>query len=496
MSVPPPPVRVVVAGGGTAGWIAATALTRQLGRLVEVTLVESEAIGTVGVGEATIPTARTFHDYLKIDETAFMNATKATMKLGIAFEDWARPGDRYIHSFGTFGLNTWVADFQHFWLEARAAGFAADLGSYCAEHEAAREGRFGKDIIPPLNYAYHLDAGLYAAFLRRIAETDGAQRIEGRIAHVERVGDDIAALVLDDGRRIAGDLFIDCTGFRGLLIAETLGAGYEDWSGWLATNAALAVQTAKSAPTAPYTRAMAHTAGWQWRIPLRHRMGNGIVFASELLDPQQAQDRLLGSVDGEVLTEPRLIRYTTGRRSEVWRANCVALGLASGFVEPLESTSIHLIMIGVTRLIQQFPFNGATAAARQRYNGMARVELERVRDFIILHYRLNERHGEPFWDRSRTMALPDTLAERIASFQEQAQAWQGPEDLFRIDSWLQVMLGQRLDPVSWHRLPSLMSAAKLSATLKAQRNAIAERVAGLPKHQAWLDCNLAAAGDA
>lgn len=485
----PKPTRIVIAGGGTAGWVAAMALARQLGRLVEVTLIESDEIGTVGVGESTIPTARTFHDLLKIDERSFMQATKSSFKLGISFENWARLGDQYYHSFGTVGVKTWVADFQHFWLQAREQGEAGELGDYCLELQAGAQKRFALGGETALNYAYHLDAGAYAQFLRRIAETDGATRREGKIATVEQhpMSGDIAALVLESGERIEGDLFIDCTGFRGLLIEQTLKAGYEDWSQWLPTNAAWAVQTEAVEDAVPYTRAIAHDAGWQWRIPLQHRVGNGTVFCTDFKEPEAARDHLLANIEGKTLIEPRLIRYLTGKRRKVWLKNCIAMGLASGFVEPLESTSIHLIMIAVTRLIQQFPFGGISEAQRERFNRMSDVEVERVRDFIILHYKLTERDDSAFWRRCRDMEVPDTLRQRIESFAEAAQAWQGPEDLFRVDSWMQVMLGQRVTPKSWHRLGALMPPGQLRGTLEGLKARIEQRVAQLPSHQDFLD---------
>jgi len=485
----PQPTRVVIAGGGTAGWIAAMALARQLGRLVEVTLIESDEIGTVGVGESTIPTARSFHELLRIDEQAFMRATQSSFKLGISFENWARQGDHYYHSFGTVGLKTWVADFQHFWLQARAEGVAGDLGDYCLELQAGKARRFALGGEPALNYAYHLDAGAYAKFLRRIAETDGATRREGRITRVEQDGEsgDITALVLESGERIEGDLFIDCTGFRGLLIEQTLKAGYDDWSHWLITNAAWAVQTRAVADALPYTRVIAHDAGWQWRIALQNRVGNGSVFCTDFKEPEAARDDLLASIEGETLIEPRLIRYKTGKRRKMWSHNCIAMGLSAGFVEPLESTSIHLIMIAVTRLIQQFPFGGASAAQRDHFNRMADLEVERVRDFIILHYKLTERDDSAFWRHCRDMTVPDTLQERIECFAEAAQAWQGPEDLFRVDSWMQVMLGQRVAPRRWHRLATLLPTAQLRTTLETLKARIDERVAQMPSHQAFLD---------
>lgn len=309
--------RVVVAGGGTAGWIAAAALAKHLGPLLDIVLVESDEIGTVGVGEATIPTIRTFHRLLELDEREFLRATQATFKLGIAFENWARAGDRYIHSFGRVGQSIWMGDFQHMWLRGRAAGIADELGAYCFELAAAEAGKFATADDAKINYAYHFDAGLYARYLRNFSEARGVMRIEGKIAGVMQNAESgfIEALELDDGRRVEGDLFIDCSGFRGLLIEQTLKAGYEDWSHWLPTNRALAVQTKAVAPARPYTRAIAHEAGWQWQIPLQHRVGNGLVYCSDHLSDEAAQEKLLAQVDGETITEPRLIRYVTGRRA-------------------------------------------------------------------------------------------------------------------------------------------------------------------------------------
>jgi len=481
-------MRVVIAGGGTAGWLAAAILTRQLSALIDVTLVESEEIGTVGVGESTIPTVQAFHALIGLDEAEFMAATGATFKLGISFENWARQGDRYIHSFGDLGRSTWMGDFHHFWLEARARGIAAELGDYCLEHRAAEEARFATGSQPRLNYAYHFDAGRYARYLRQRCEAAGLARIEGRIARVERDGETghIAALHLADGTAVPGDLFLDCTGFRGLLIGEAMGVGFEDWSHWLPTDRALPVQTASVGPALPYTRAIAHDAGWQWRIPLQHRVGNGLVYCSAYLSDDEARARLYAQVEGERLVEPNPIRFRTGRRLKAWEGNCVALSLASGFVEPLESTSIHLIMIALTRLLQVMPLGGISPAAVARYNEQARRELKAVRDFIILHYHLNER-PEPFWQRCRDTPPPDSLAERIALFAEGAHAFQDTHDLFRVASWTQVMLGQRLEPRRYHPLGRIMPTADLRRALEDLRSGIAGAVAQLPAHQRFVE---------
>ena len=480
--------RVVVAGGGTAGWLAAALLTRQLGTLLDITLVESEEIGTIGVGESTIPTARSFHSLLGLDEREFMQTTGATFKLAISFENWDHDGDRYIHSFGEVGRATWMGDFQHFWLEARRQGLAGPLGDYCFEHQAAQAERFATGPDGKLSYAYHLDAGRYARFLRKRSEAAGLTRIEGRIARVDKNAETglIEALVLNDDRRIEGDFFIDCTGFRGLLIGDAMGVGFEDWGEWLPTNRALAVQTTSTGPAVPYTRAIAHDAGWRWRIPLQHRVGNGLVYASDYLSDDEARARLLASIEGERLIEPGLIRFRTGRRLKTWEGNCVALSLAAGFVEPLESTSIHLIMTGLTRLVQQFPFDGISPAVVDRFNEQSKNEMEDIRDFIILHYHLNRR-PEPFWQRQREMTLPDSLAERIALFRENAQAYQGQDDLFRVSSWLQVMFGQGVEPERYHRLGQLMPADQLADALSSLKGNIDKAVMNLPSHQTFVE---------
>ena len=476
--------RVVVAGGGTAGWIAAFALAKQIGPLIDITLVESDDIGTVGVGESTIPTSRTFHQYMGVDEREFVQATRSTFKLGIRFENWAREGDRYMHSFGTLGRGTWMADFHHFWLEARRQGWAGEVGEYCLEHQAAWAEKFSDSDRPSLNYAYHLDATAYGQYLRGIAEGLGVRRVEGKIDQVQQNAEsgDIEALVLDNGQRIEGDLFIDCTGFRGLLIEQTLQSGFEDWGHWLPTDSALPVQTQATEPAKPYTRAIAHKAGWRWQIPLQHRVGNGLVFASAFMEEEGARRILSEGLEGEPPFEPRLIRFKAGRRRKSWINNCIAVGLSSGFVEPLESTSIHLIMIAVTRLLQAFPFGGITPALRDRFNEQADREIVGIRDFIILHYHATERDDSEFWQHCRNMSIPDSLAERIHLFREHAHAFQDSHDLFRIDSWVQVMLGQRQDPASYHLVARLMSEPRLREALATLQSNISRSVEAMSSH--------------
>lgn len=484
-----PVKRVVVAGGGTAGWTAAAALVQQLGPLLDITLVESDEIGTVGVGEATIPTIRTFHTLLGIDEREFMRATQATFKLGIAFENWGHLGDRYIHAFGDIGKSTWMGDFHNMWLMARALGFGGKLGDYCFELQAAEAGKFAFSEASQINYAYHFDASLYAGFLREKFEPKGVKRIEGKIARVEQTGESghVTALVMESGPRVEGDLFIDCTGFRGLLIEEALEVGYDDWRHWLPTDSALAVQTESADRIPPYTRAIARRAGWQWRIPLQSRIGNGLVYCSTYQSEDDARAELLAHLDRLQLTEPRRIGYVTGRRRKAWDRNVVALGLASGFLEPLESTSIHLIQIGVMRLIQLFPFGGNFEALAARYNVQSRSELERIRDFIVLHYKLTEREDTPFWRACRDMEVPDTLAERIELFRDGGYAWQAPDDLFRVASWVFVMLGQGVSPRNYHRMGALLGEKRVRRALESLKAGIARAVARMPEHKDFLE---------
>ena len=480
--------RVVIAGGGTAGWTAAAALAQQLGPLLEITLVESDEIGTVGVGEATIPTIRTFHALLGLDEREFMRETQATFKLGIGFDNWGRLGHRYIHAFGDIGKPTWMADFHNMWLMAKTRGFGGELGDYCYEHQAAVAGRFATSDTANINYAYHLDAGLYARFLRKKFEPKGVMRIEGKIERVEQDGESgyVTALVLENGTRIEGDLFVDCTGFRGLLIEQTLGAGFEDWRHWLPTDSALAVQTESTDQLLPYTRSIARTSGWQWRIPLQHRVGNGLVFCSRYQSEDEARSELLANLESRPLFEPRLIRYVTGRRRKAWDKNVVALGLASGFLEPLESTSIHLIQIGVMRLMQLFPFEGNFEALATRYNEQSHLEFEGIRDFLVLHYKVHERDDSAFWRDCGAMEIPETLAARIELFLESGFAFRDQHDLFVVASWLFVMVGQGLKPRHHHYMGAMLGDERLRAALESLSSKIQGAVAKLPRHEDFL----------
>ena len=488
-NIPRRPVRrVVIAGGGTAGWMVAAGLSKTLGKILDIKLIESDEIGTVGVGEATIPTLLNFHSLLEINEREFMAATQATFKLGISFENWRNRQENYIHSFGLTGIDHWTAGFQHFWRKGRERGLAGDYGDYCLELKASLEGRFAHLPEDGMNYAYHLDASRYARYLRKFSEPFGVQRIEGKIAKVntDAASGDITSLLLDSGTLIEGDLFIDCTGFRALLLGETMKEEYEDWSHWLFCDSAIAVQTESVGPAIPLTRSIAHGAGWQWRIPLQHRVGNGIVFSSRYTDDDAARQTLLGNIEGKVLTEPRVIRFKPGQRRKTWSGNCVGIGLASGFLEPIESTSIHLIQRGIIRLMQLFPTNGICQSDIDEYNFQASTEIRHIRDFIILHYHVTNRRDTAFWRDAANMAIPQSLRHRIDLFKETGRVFRIPNELFAENSWIQVMLGQGVMPQQHHQSADLMGDAELAGFLNGIRDGIGRTVAQLPQHQAYV----------
>lgn len=476
--------RIVIAGGGTAGWMAAAALSRLVGRKLSVALVESEEIGIVGVGEATIPTLLTINRLLNIPEPEFIRETYGTFKLGIRFENWLKEGHSYIHSFGDTGKGCWAGGFQHFWLRGRKENIASDYGDYCPELKAAEQGRFGLVSGQSINYAYHLDATRYGQYLRKMAEASGTVRIEGKITDVEISESDgnISALRLDSGQRVEGDLFIDCTGFRALLIEGALKAGFDDWSHWLPCDRALAVQSELQGDPPPFTRAIAHDAGWRWRIPLQHRAGNGLVYSSAFLNDDGAHDRLLSAIAEPTITDPRPIRFTTGQRKKYWHKNCVALGLSSGFIEPLESTSIHFIQNGIMWLLLMFPDKVIDTNSVDEYNHKLRAEAERIRDFIVLHYTVNERYGDPFWDELRNMALPTSLQHRIDMFGETARVFKPQEDVFSENSWVQVLLGQGVMPERYHNIADALSREQLQQFLGQAKAQTEQLVASLPNH--------------
>ena len=481
--------RVVIAGGGTAGWMAAALLSKTMGKVLDITLIESDEIGTVGVGEATIPPLVTYLRLLKMKEQDFMAATQATFKLGISFENWKAVGEKYFHSFGTTGTDHWTAGFQHFWLKDRERGSKIDYGDYCLELVAAREGKFSHLPKQGLNYAFHLDATLFARHLRKFGEELGVCRVEGKIVEVDTHPETgfVTSLRLESGQVVEGDLFIDCTGFRGLLIEQTLKTGYEDWTHWLPCDSALALQTESMIEPVPYTRAIAHSAGWQWRIPLQHRTGNGLVYSSQYMSEDEAREYLLKNIVGGHLGKPRLLKFITGRRLKNWNRNVVALGLASGFVEPLESTSIHLIQQGMIRLMQLFPHEGIKQSDIDEYNKHSQIEIEYIRDFIILHYKVTNRQDTPFWRHCKDLDIPDSLADRIQLFKDTARVFRVREDLFKENSWIQVMLGQGIEPEQYHPVTNVMSDEELTRFMQGIKTRVDQTVAKLPKHQAYVN---------
>ncbi|AWL05235.1 tryptophan halogenase family protein [Massilia oculi] len=480
--------RVVIAGGGTAGWMAAACISKVLGKRLDIKLIESDEIGTVGVGEATIPTLINFHNLLEINEQEFMAATKATFKLGIGFEGWRNVNEDYIHSFGMTGTDHWTAGFQHFWHKGRERGLATDYGDYCLELRAALENRFAHLPRGGMNYAYHLDATAYAKYLRAFSERFGVQRIEGKIVDVttSALTGHIRSLTLDSGADIEGDLFIDCTGFRALLIGQALGVAYQDWSQWLFNDSAAALQTMSVGDAVPYTRSIAHGFGWQWRIPLQHRVGNGIVFSSRHVEQEQAIGALLANVEGEALMKPRVLRFTPGQRQQVWKGNCIAVGLASGFLEPIESTSIHLIQRSIVRLMQMFPTAGIAPSDVEEYNRQAALEVEHIRDFIILHYKVTNRGDTPYWREARDMTVPASLQHRIDLFRETGRVFRVPNELFAENSWIQVMLGQGITPLQHHQSADLMGDEELAHFLGSIKATVDKTVSQLPSHQQYV----------
>ncbi len=481
--------RIVILGGGTAGWMTAAALSRALaGQGVAITLVESDAIGTIGVGEATIPTIHWFNQIIGLDERQFMAETQATVKLGIEFVGWNGEGSRYFHPFGTFGPPGDGAMFLHRLIRARADGDLASTEAYSLTAQAARAGRFTRPVadrrslLSTLGYAYHFDAGLYARYLRGLAERGGVRRIEGVVASVQQDGESgfIRSLTLDGGQAMAGDLFIDCSGLRALLIGQTLGIGFDDWSHWLPCDRAWAAPSAAESDLTPYTRATAAEAGWRWRIPLQHRVGNGYVFSSRFQDEEAARASLIAAMDGPPLADPRLIRFTPGMRREAWRANVVAIGLSSGFLEPLESTSIHLIQSGIAKLLSLFPAADGSPLLARQFNRVFGQEMLDIRDFLILHYHATIGRDEPMWRERQAMAIPDTLAEKLAHFRSSGRIVLSSDELFRDASWFAVLDGQGERPGDHNPLIEVVGAEDNLRQLAALRAEIAKTAAAMP----------------
>ena len=497
---PAPLTSIVIVGGGSAGWMTAAALADAVGQTCAITLIESEAIGTVGVGEATIPPIRHFNRRLGIDEATFVRETQGSFKLGIQFVDWGRLGHTYFHPFGQYGAEFDSVPFYHHWMRESLAGRVdGPIDDFSMCWAMAKAGKFTHPspdrrlIQSTFDYAYHFDAGLYAAFLRRFAEARGVVRKEGRVVDVALRGDDgfIDSVTLESGEQVAGEFFIDCSGFRGLLIEEALEAGYDNWQHWLPCDRAVAVPCERGEFT-PYTRSTAKPAGWQWRIPLQHRTGNGYVHCSQFISEDEASATLLASLDGKALADPRPLRFVTGKRREFWKKNCVAIGLSAGFMEPLESTSLHLIQYGILRLIALLPDTAMSPLLAREYNAQTAVEYERIRDFLILHYKACERDDSELWRYCASMPIPDSLQYKIDHFREYGLLVADGHELFANPSWIAVYLGQGITPARAPALAAMRAGVPVAERLAQVRAAMDEAVAAMPSHGEFIARHCAA----
>jgi tryptophan halogenase len=495
---------IAIVGGGTAGWMTAASLSRFLKNLnCSITLIESEQIGTIGVGEATIPPIMDFVRALGIDENELIRKTMASFKLGIEFKDWTRIGHSYIHPFGQTGFEMQGVPFSAYWLKALQQGRAAKLEEYSLQAQAARLGRFmrpirgaAKTAFEGITYALHLDAGLFARYLRAYAEARGVLRIEGKLQQVSLRPEDgfISALTLESGARIEADLYIDCTGFRGLLIEEALHSGYQHWNNWLPCDRAVAVPCERCGPMSSHTLATARAGGWQWRIPLQHRVGNGYVYCSDVISDAQAHDELLANIEGKALANPLQLRFSTGRRNLFWNRNCVAIGLSSGFLEPLESTSIHLIQRGIAMLLQLFPDRNFRSPDIERYNRTFVYEYERIRDFLLLHYRMTERDDSELWRHCRSVTLPDSLKQRLDFFRSYGRIVREDLELFPVQSWLYVFIGQNVLPSGYDPMADILDTQQVQNNLDDIRAVIRRSAEAMPLHQDFINKNCSAFG--
>ena len=485
--------KILIVGGGTAGWMTAALMGKLFQGLYDVELVESEAIGTVGVGEATIPAIKKYNELVQLDEVEFMKRTQGTFKLDIQFRDWVRPGHTYVHGFGIIGQDwEWLRCHQY-WLRANQRGRAKDFAKYSINTAAALANKFmharaemADSPIGHIAYAFHFDASLYAKYLRSLAEQHGVVRKEGKIVHVGvRDNGDIASVTLESGEVLEADFFIDCSGFRGLLIEQTMKTGYEDWSHWLPCDRAMAVPCARTSPLTPYTRSTARDPGWQWRIPLQHRTGNGLVYSSKHIDDEAAEKLLLANLDGEQLANPNRLRFTSGKRRKMWNGNCVALGLSAGFLEPLESTSIHLVQSAAIRLIRLLPDERTDQATIDEFNRQSDFEWERIRDFIVLHYWANQREGA-FWKYCREMELPVTLQNKIDVWRSNGRVFRENDELFNEESWIQVFLGQDIVPQSYDPLVAIKSDPQIEQFLGNISATIERCLDVMPTHDDYV----------
>jgi tryptophan halogenase len=492
---------IVIVGGGTAGWMTAAALSKFLQKgATRIRVVESEEIGTVGVGESTIPQMRIFNRMLALDENEFVSRTQATFKLAIEFRDWTRIGDSYHHPFGPYGINMDGVSFHSYWLKMHARGEAPDLGEYSLQVMAARKSRFMRPIEAPnsplssIAYAFHFDAGLYARYLRELSEQNGVTRTEGKIVDVQLDGESgfVEAVTLTDGQRIEGDLWIDCSGFRGLLIEQWLKTGYEDWSQWLLNDRAWAVPCELGPDRHPVTRATARPAGWQWRIPLQHRVGNGYAYSSKFVSDDEALGTLLSHLEGKPLRDPFMLKFVAGRRLKSWNRNVVAIGLSAGFMEPLESQSIFLIQVAIARLLTMFPDRGFEPADTARFNRLMNFEYERIRDFLVLHFHATERNDTPYWDYCRNMKIPDYLADKMELFRSRGRVFRENDELFNDTSWFAVMVGQGLRPRGYDPLVDEVPLDDLRQRMEHIRTVIGSSAGKMPDHWDFIARNCAA----
>jgi tryptophan 7-halogenase len=492
---------IAIIGGGSAGWMTAAALSNTLTKGCKIILVESEEIGTVGVGEATIPPIRTFNTMLGIDEREFVKVTQGSFKLGIEFIDWGKLDHRYFHPFGPHGKPYDIVPVHQYWLRARAAGDTSSFDDHAMAWAMAKAGRFNRpdgderNVLSTFDYAYHFDAGLYARYLRGYSEQRGVVRSEGKVASVQQNGESgfVESVTMEDGRIIKADLFIDCSGFRGLLIEGALQAGYEDWSHWLPCDRAVAIPCAKAGEFTPYTRSTAREAGWQWRIPLQHRTGNGYVYCSKFISDEAALDTLLANLDGEALAKPNQLRFVTGRRRKFWDKNVIAIGLSSGFMEPLESTSLHLIQAGISKLLALFPDRDFDPLLIDEYNHIASTEFERIRDFLVLHYKLTERTDSELWRYCAAMDIPDTLQFKIDHFRHYGRHIPRDMDLFGAPSWLAIHIGQGNIPTATDPLVGYRDEASGREWLGKLRAAMTAAAEQQPTHQQFIDRHCKAA---
>ena len=487
--------KIVIVGGGSAGWMTAAALANDLGNSCEITLIESEAIGTVGVGEATIPPIRHFNQRLGIDEATFVRETNGSFKLGIEFIDWSRVGHAYFHPFGHYGAEFDHVPFYQHWMHEHLKGDTTPIDDYSMAWAASKAGKFShpladrRNIQSRFDYAYHFDATLYAAYLRKYAEARGATRVEGRVISADQDPDTgfLQSVTMEDGRVFDADLFVDCSGFFGLLIEQTLETGYEDWSHWLPCNRAVAAPCEKTSELIPYTKSTAKSAGWQWRIPLQHRTGNGYVYCCEYLEADEAEETLLASLDGAPTADPKHLRFVTGRRNKFWNKNCVAIGLSAGFMEPLESTSLHLIQYGIMRLLALFPSKSMSPLLAEEYNALTISEYERIRDFLILHYTATQREDSELWRYSKNMPIPERLQYKIDHFRTHGMIVSDERELFTNPSWIAVYLGQDILPERAPALARHRNRVPVQDRMTAIREAIAQSVVAMPTHETFID---------